>query len=254
MFDIDGNSAIVTGGASGIGLAVAERLAKAGARVVILDVNDASRVAQALDAFAVQADVSDERQLSDAFTRAESLVGKLDIVVNNAGIGIVGNPITDGDADVFRKLFDVNVMGVYFGLKHAPAHMRDGGSIINTASLAGLYHVPGYSEYSASKASVVSLTKSAAIELGPRGIRVNAVCPGTIRTRIQSDSDPEYALCELMTTLGRIGETGDLAGVFHFLAAPESRYLTGQAIVVDGGWSVGISCGTRQKLLDVHRA
>jgi 3alpha(or 20beta)-hydroxysteroid dehydrogenase len=116
--------------------------------------------------------------------------------------------------------------------------MNDSGSIINTASLAAQVKMAGSGAYSATKAAVISMTRMAALELGDRGIRVNAICPGYIDTALGS-GDEGRALSEQFTALGRVGTTKDLAGVFHFLAADESSYITGQALVVDGGWSCG---------------
>lgn len=125
-----------------------------------------------------ECDVSDEQQVADTLARAEKTLGKLDIVINNAGLTHLGGTLGEMGADYFQLMQNVNVNGVFHGIKHAPKHMNDGGSIINTASLAAFMKSAGTAAYNASKAAVVSLTKSAAIELGPRGIRVNAVCPG----------------------------------------------------------------------------
>ncbi len=127
--------------------------------------------------------------------------------------------------------------------------MRDGGSIINTASIAADIGVPGYSQYSASKAAVLSLTRSAAVELAPRGIRVNAVCPGSVFTPMLPQDHPEVPLTTRMCPLGRIGTTDDVVGVYHFLAAGESSYISGQAIAVDGGMLAGVSLGTLEAVM-----
>ena len=240
MFSVEEKAIFVTGGASGIGLAVGRRLASAGARVVLADLQDASVQAAEIGARYVELDVTAEAQVERALDEAEAAVGPLDAVLNNAGIGDLA-PFAEMDSAMLRKVLAVNVEGVAYGLKHAPAHMRDGGAIVNTASLAGVMGISGYAAYSASKAAVMSLTRTAAVELGARGIRVNAICPGTIETPIQPDDDPEYELSRICTQLGRFGQLDDVTGVFHFLVADESRFMTGQALIVDGGWSAGAS-------------
>ncbi len=158
--------------------------------------------------------------------------------MNNAGIGDVGSTLEETSQEILERITRINQWGVFYGLKHAPGMMNDGGSIINTASLAAIIKMAGSGAYSATKAAVVSMTKMAALELGHRGIRVNAVCPGYIDTALGS-GDEGKTISEQFTALGRVGTPKDLSGVFHFLAAEESAYMTGQALVVDGGWSCG---------------
>ena len=152
-----------------------------------------------------------------------------------------GPTIQEHGAEELDHIIGINLKGVYFGLTHAPRHMRDGGSIINTSSAAALLGLYGYSQYAMTKAAVISLTKTAAIELSARGIRVNAVCPGSVRTAMLPDGHPEIAVVEVLAPLGRIAETDELVGIYHFLASEESRYMTGQAIVIDGGVTAGPS-------------
>lgn len=241
MFSLDGKSAFITGGCSGIGLAIAKRFLKAGAKVVIADLQDIDDVASDIGALFIKCDVSKEADVSSVLSAAEKAVGKLDVVINNAGIGMVGPLIEDESSDTLRKLFEVNVYGVYYGLKYAPRHMNDGGSIINTASMAAFINWPGFSQYGATKATVVHLTKSAAIELGPRGIRVNSVCPTVIKTPILNEDESGLRLSSIMAPIGRSGTLDDLTGVYHFLAADESAYITSSSFKVDGGWSAGMS-------------
>ena len=245
MFCLEGKSAFVTGAAGGIGRAVAERFVQAGAKVVITDIVDSHVVADEIGASFIQVDVGLEESVVSGLEQAEQLLGPLDIVVNNAGIGDVGHTLAETSQELMERTTRINQWGVFYGLKHAPGLMNDGGSIINTSSLASILKMAGSGAYSATKAAVVSLTKMAALELGQRGIRVNAVCPGYIATALGS-GDEGKTLCEQFTALGRVGTTQDLAGVFHFLAADESSYLTGQALLVDGGWS----CGPSPQLLE----
>ena len=245
LFSLVGKNAFVTGAAGGIGRAVAERFVQAGAKVVITDIVDSRAVAGEIGAEFIQVDVGSEESVVVGLKQAIEMLGGLDIVVNNAGVGDVGNLLADTTQKLMERTTRINQWGVFYGLKHAPKFMSDGGSIINTASLAAIIKMAGSGAYSATKAAVVSLTKMAALELGQRGIRVNAVCPGYIATALGS-GDEGKTLCEQFTAIGRVGTTQDLAGVFHFLAADESSYITGQALVVDGGWS----CGPSPQLLE----
>ena len=245
LFSLEGKNAFVTGAAGGIGRAVAERFVQAGAKVVITDIVDSRAVAEEIGAEFIQVDVGSEESVVAGLQQAVEMLGRLDIVVNNAGVGDVGSLLAETTQELMERTTRINQWGVFFGLKHAPELMNDGGSIINTASLAAVIKMAGSGAYSATKAAVVSLSKMAALELGQRGIRVNAVCPGYIATALGSGEEGR-TLCEQFTALGRVGTTQDLAGVFHFLAADESSYLTGQALVVDGGWS----CGPSPQLLE----
>ena len=245
MFSLTGKTAFVTGGASGIGLAVAKVLAASGARVVIADLSDGAAAAAEFGGEYVGIDVSSESSVREALEAAVSRVGKLDVVVNNAGVGDIGPVITETEQGLIDKVTRVNHFGVMYGLKHAPQFMNDGGSIINTSSMASFINMPGSAVYSAGKRAVNSLTEMAALELGERGIRVNAVCPGYIDTAMGSGEEGR-ALCEAFTALGRAGTTDDVAGVFLFLASDASRYVSGESLRVDGGWH----CGPTPRLLE----
>ena len=251
--DLTGKNAYVTGGAGGLGWATAKRFMDHGARVVITDIRHTEALAQLPEAIFFDCDVSNEQQVAETLAKAEEALGKLDIVVNNAGLTHLGGTIEEMGSDYFEQIQHVNVNGVLYGLKHAPKHMNDGGSIINTASLAAFFKFFGTAAYDASKAAVVSLTKSAAIELGPRGIRVNAVCPGhTMVDRPGLTEEvlvPVRQICRVATALGRHAEADEQAAVFHFLAADESRYITGQALIVDGGFSLGHTPALEAKML-----
>jgi NAD(P)-dependent dehydrogenase (short-subunit alcohol dehydrogenase family) len=141
--------------------------------------------------------------------------------------------------------------GVLYGIKHAVKHMRRGSSIVNVASIAARMGLPGYSAYVASKWAVIGLSRSAAIELGPQGIRVNCLCPGTIDTPLnqQAGADAELELVKALTPCGRIGQPEEMAGVIHFLASDDSSYVTGTEFIADGGWTAGLSIATAEKLL-----
>ena len=244
MFSLKNKTAFITGGASGIGLAVARRYLAAGARVVIADLHDGTDIAAEIGAIYLSVDVSDSRQVAQALASAEEAVGKLDIIVNNAGItGADSVTFEQLDDSLALKTFEINTYGVMYGLKHGPKHMNDGGAIINTGSQAVYTGMPGSGPYSASKAAVVSMTKMAALELGHRGIWVNAVNPTFTQTPMleSDDVDDFIEFAGSMIPFGRIGTPEDLVGLYHFLAAAESAYITGQSIVVDGGWTAGIT-------------
>jgi len=248
MFSLKGKNAFVTGAAGGIGLAVATRFAAAGANVVISDIADGTEAARAIGARFVRVDVGDEASVGAGLDEAVSALGPLDILVNNAGVGDVGESIADTQTATLEKIARINQWGVLYGMKHGPRRMNDAGSIINTASLAAFVHLPGSVAYSAAKAAVVSMTKMAALELGNRGIRVNAVAPGYVATALGSGDEGE-ALMQSFSPLGRVATPEDIAGVFHFLAANESAFITGQTIKVDGGWSCGPTPALLEKVL-----
>lgn len=247
MFSLDGKNAFVTGATSGIGKAIAEAFIAHGARVVVADIADGTEVAKSMGAGFVLVDVSSEENVASALQQSvESLGGNLDIVVLNAGIGDVGPTFEETDQALIDKVTKINHYGVLYGLKHAPKHMNDGGSIISTSSMAAFINVPGAGVYSAGKRAVVSMTEMAALELGSRGIRVNTVCPGYTATALGSGEEGEK-LCKAFTALGRVATVDDMAGVYVFLASPASAYMTGQALKVDGGWH----CGPTTRLLEM---
>jgi NAD(P)-dependent dehydrogenase (short-subunit alcohol dehydrogenase family) len=241
MLSLEGKTAFITGGAGGIGAAIAADFVNAGAMVVIADLDPhGEAVAAEIGAAGfVQLDVTDDREVEHAFDQAVAIVGKLDIVVNNAGIGLDLPPLDESDPDLERKVLDVNLRGVMYGLMFAPARMNDGGSIINAASVAGDgFTRAGSASYSASKAGVVYLTRTSAIELGPRNIRVNAVSPAGIKGTGMS---PNPTVIEALTVLGREGSVDEVVPVYRFLAADESSFVTGSTIKVDGGMTAGAS-------------
>jgi len=164
--------------------------------------------------------------------------GKLDVLVLNAGIGQPPGPLAKLDSGAAAAVVQTNLLGTFYGLKHAPAHMNDGGSVVLTSSISAVSGTPFEGLYGATKAAVSALARSAAVDLGPRGIRVNAVQPGPTWTAL--NPMPER-WSEVMAPLGRKGTVEDLVGTYLFLASDASRYLTGQAITVDGGTTLGMS-------------
>ena len=238
FFSLSGKVAVVTGGASGIGQAIVGRFSKAGATVVVLD---RKRSESADTHHFVEVDVSDEEALSSSLEDVLSEFGSLDILVNNAGIQPLGVGFADVTPALLSKTFSVNVEGVAYGIKHAGRLMQAGGRVINTSSFVGLLGVPLGAAYATSKAAVVHLTKLGALELASKNITVNCVCPGTILTQAVTNipDNPEIPFVESRTPLGRLGEVGEIAAAFHFLASPDASYITGSILSVDGGISAG---------------
>jgi 3alpha(or 20beta)-hydroxysteroid dehydrogenase len=242
MFSLDGKAIFITGAARGIGAAVARRLASAGARVVIADIAECPADLRAIAARCLLCDVRSEAEVARALTTAaDTLGGELHGIVNNAGVGPGSGALEASDSQILDRALAVNLYGTYYGLKHGPRHMRAGGSIINTASLASRIAVPGLSQYSASKAAVVQLSRAAAVELGPRRIRVNVVNPSVVRTDMLTGDEPTIRLSAVAAPLGRLCKVEDLPGLYHFLLSDESSFISAQVIAVDGGWTAGIS-------------
>ncbi len=246
---LDGKVAVITGGASGMGLATARRFLKEGARVVIADLNSETGEA-ALDGLKrdghgagarfIRVDVAAEDDIAAMVALATRDFGRLDILFNNAGVGGAFGALTDIHVDDWDYTFAVLVRGVFLGLKHGARQMLaqgEGGSIINTASIAGLSGGAGPLAYSAAKAAVVNLTKAAAIELAPQRIRVNAICPGPILTPLMHGGRPERVTEQMSSHIPwpEIGQPDDIAGAALFFASDDANFVTGDAMVVDGG-------------------
>ena len=255
FFDLKGKVAFITGGAKGIGRAVTTRFLKAGARVAIMDLQGEDSILPGTEDFrenhiSFKGDVTSIQDWERALQIVKDNWGLVDIIVNNAGISNLTGTVEEGDPEQWRKTFEVNVFGVMKGLKTSPAFMKDGGTIINTSSQSAKTKMMGLEPYSASKEAVISLTRSAAIELSGRNIRVNAICPTNTRTPMMMESaDADYSeqMTRVFCPMGRVAETGDLEGVYHFLASAEAGFINGQAIYVDGGWTAGISLQAMEK-------
>jgi NAD(P)-dependent dehydrogenase (short-subunit alcohol dehydrogenase family) len=241
---LDGQRAVVTGGASGIGRASARRMAEEGAAVAVVDLNGeaAREVADEIDGTAHVADVTDPEGLRAAVEAAAGAMGGITIMFNNAGIGGL-SPLHEWTLEEWNRLLAVNLTGVYLGFRAAVPHIRasGGGSIVSTASISGTRPAAGEAPYSAAKAGVAAITASAALEYGPQ-IRVNSVSPGMILTAL---TEPlvqflphERERFDRVTPLGRIGQPDDVADVVVFLCSHLARFITGQNIVVDGGMTL----------------
>ena len=253
MGRLENKVAIVTGGASGMGRATVQRFLAEGARVVVADLNEENGVdlldelargGQADRADFVRTDVAVEADVRRMVERAVERFGGLDVLFNNAGLGGAFGPITEIEVEHWDYTFAVLVRGVFLGIKHGARAMIEagrGGSIINTASVAGLCGGAGPQAYSAAKAAVVNLSETTAVELGPHRIRVNSICPGGILTPLMHQGDPERATRTMLEIqpYPRAGEGRDIAGAALFLASDDAEFVTGESITVDGGLMAG---------------
>jgi NAD(P)-dependent dehydrogenase (short-subunit alcohol dehydrogenase family) len=236
---LDAKTAFVAGGTAGIGLAVAQSYVASGARVVIGGRRqEGEEIAGGAECGFVTVDVADEESVMAALDAVEEQVGKLDVLVLNAGIAQPPGPISALSSDAARRVVDTNLLGAFWGLKYGPHHMNDGGSIILTSSISAVMGTPFEALYGATKAAASSLARSAAIDLGARGIRVNAVQPGPTWTDMNPMPEQMFAI---MAPTGRKSRVEDITGLFDFLASDSSRQVTGQAISVDGGVTAGIT-------------
>ena len=249
---LDGKIAVVTGAAGVIGRATTELLAERGARIVAVDrkreeLEDAIKgLPASAEPLAVTADVSDEDEVADYVRATVDRFGTIDVFYNNAGVEGEVRPITQYPLETFRRVLDVNVVGVFLGMKHVlPVMLKQNkGSIINTASIAGLIGSPHIAVYSASKHAVIGLTRSAAWECTGTGVRVNCVCPGMIDSRMLSAilegrntgnaPMPQQKIVERIPAR-RLGQASEVASVVAFLASDEASYVSGSAYTVDGG-------------------
>ena len=233
--------AIVTGAASGFGEGIARRYAEEGARVVVADLNDQTggRIADEIGGAYVHADVSDRDDVRAMVRTAVDRYGRLDTMVNNAGVTHVNRPMLEVGEEEFDRIFEVNVKAIYLAAIEVVPLMREqgGGCIVNTASTAGLRPRPGLTWYNASKGAVITMTKSMAAELGPDNIRVNALCPVAGDTPLLPSflgANTREAF-EATVPLGRLSTSEDVAKAALWLASEEASFITGVALEVDGG-------------------
>jgi 2-dehydro-3-deoxy-L-rhamnonate dehydrogenase (NAD+) len=238
--DLNGRNAVVTGGASGLGFAIAERLALSGANVVIWDINDAAAdvAGKKLGGFAIAADVSDRSSVMRAVGKTLEIVSTIDVLVNNAGITGPNVKLWEYPAEDWNRVFMVNVDGTFHCCRAVVPHMRERnyGRIVNIASIAGKDGNPNASAYSASKAAVIALTKSLGKELADTAIRVNCVTPAAVRTPLfaqMTQAHIDYMLSKI--PLGRFGEPQEIAGLVTWLASEECSFSTGAVFDLSGG-------------------
>jgi 3-oxoacyl-[acyl-carrier protein] reductase len=247
MGKLAGKTAVVTGASKGIGAGIAKAFAKEGANVVVnyaRGKQDAERVAAEIEkaggkAVTVQADVSKQADVDRLFEVARKTFGTIDVLVNNAGVYEFA-PIDQVTEASYRRMFDLNVLGTMLSTQAAVKSMNgDGGSIINVSSVVALTPVPAASVYSATKGAVDVITRTLALELGPRHIRVNSLSPGLVETegtRAAGTSDGDFkSVAVARTPLGRVGQPDDIAKVAVFLASDDSGWITGEVLPVGGG-------------------
>ena len=249
-YDFHGRVAVVTGAGSGMGLATAQAFAESGAAVVLADSNEqplrtaaaelTSAGHQALD---VGCDVSDEEQVAALVERTVDTFGRLDFAFNNAGIQAPPTDAADEPAETFDRVNAVNLRGVWACMKHELRPMREQGSgaIVNCSSLGGLVGLPGRAAYNAAKHGVLGLTKSAALEYAPRGVRINAICPGTIETPMVADmlAKGELDMDEAIANqpIARLGQASEIAAAVLWLCSPGASFVIGVALPIDGGYT-----------------
>ncbi|MEV7797108.1 glucose 1-dehydrogenase [Streptomyces sp. NPDC087512] len=249
-YDFIGKVAFITGASSGMGLATARAFATAGAAVALADINEDAvnaAVKQLSDdghqALALVCDVTDEQQVAAAVDRTVATFGRFDMAYNNAGIMPPPTDAADESADQFDRVQNINLRGIWAAMKHELRHMRDQGSgaIVNCSSLGGLVGNPGRAAYHATKHGVIGLTKSAALEYGSRGVRINAVCPGTISTPMVDSmvegGELDRSQAEGGQAIDRLGTADEIAQAVLWLCSDGSSYVTGIALPVDGGYT-----------------
>ncbi|CCK29397.1 3-oxoacyl-[acyl-carrier-protein] reductase [Streptomyces davaonensis JCM 4913] len=254
MGKLDGRVVIVTGAARGQGEQEARLFREEGAEVVVADVLDepGEALAKEIGARYVHLDVGEEGAWRAVVGAAKDAYGRIDGLVNNAGI-LRFNSLVDTPLDEFMRIVRVNQVGCFLGIRTVAPELEDGGTIVNTASYTGLTGMAAVGAYAASKHAIVGLTRVAALELAPRGIRVNAMCPGAIDTAMSNPAQLDPAadaeetaraldgLYRKLVPLGRIGRPEEVARLALFLTSQDSSYITGQPFVIDGGWLAGVS-------------
>jgi NAD(P)-dependent dehydrogenase (short-subunit alcohol dehydrogenase family) len=241
MMNLQNKSVIVTGAASGIGLATAKRFAREGARVVIADLNDANaqaaanevKAAGAAEAFGFACDVSNESQVEATVRATLDRFGSVDVIVNNAGL-MIFRPLPEVTADDWRRILGVDLIGAFFFIRQAFLHMPNGGAIVNVSSVHAVETTPLVAPYATAKAALLSLTRSAAIEGAPKKIRVNAVLPGAIDTPMLWENPNVKSGAEKIDP-SVVGKPDDVADVIVFLASDEARFVQGANVRIDGG-------------------
>jgi len=238
MTRLQGKVALITGGASGLGLEITRRFQEAGAQVMVMDLRFQDKVPGAR---MFTGDVSQKEDMEEAFSHILEWAGKVDILVSNAAIQPHGITLEDTTPELLDRVFRINSHALFYGLQMAKQDLSEGGSVIHTGSFVGSTGVPNCPSYAASKASVDHLTRIGAIELASRKIRVNCVAPGLVLTPAVTKipDNPEIPFMAERTPLGRAADPEDITPLYEFLASDDSRFITGAVIPVDGGVSAG---------------
>jgi len=239
---LENKVAVVTGAASGIGLAIANLFSAEGAKVIYSDLNEGELKLDGVNSIFVKCDVANSKEVDSLVKTAIDKFGRLDIMVNNAGIASSGGIMEVSD-ESWAKTMGINLFGVMYGARAAAKAMKEKnikGAIINMSSILGTVGMPGAISYCATKGGVVQLTHAGALDLAPSGIRMNAIAPGFIETNMTKDIllDPKFkAMVEMNTPLGYAGEPKDIAQAALYLASDDAKYVTGVILHVDGGWT-----------------
>ena len=248
-YDFSGKSVLLIGGTTGIGRATAVAFAKAGANLFVAGIGAAHgaslkqeiKALKRVDFEFLEVDVRNSDAMADLHTKAFDRFGRIDVAFNNAGVSGKTAPVQDLDEADFDQLIDVNLKGIFFGLKHQVPHMiaRGGGAIVNTSSLFGVMGFATTAVYCASKWGVIGLTNSVALEVARKNIRVNAIAPGSVMTPLLTDMfGSEQAAKDTvlpMIPMGRISDPSEIAQLVLFLSSDAASFITGQAVVIDGG-------------------
>ena len=237
--------AIITGASKGIGAKISKQLSRLGISIIInyrSNAKEAEEVVKSIifegnNAVAIQADISKLDELEKLFKETIEIYGRVDILINNAGL-MINNSIFDVTEEEFDKQLSVNVKGTFFACQQAMKHMKDNGRIINFSTSVTSAMFPSYSVYAASKGAVEQITRQLAKEFGPRGITINAIAPGPVKTELfmQGKSQQQIDTLRSMNAFGRLGETQDIADVLELLVSDKASWITGQTIKVNGGF------------------
>ncbi|GMB01980.1 SDR family oxidoreductase [Pelosinus sp. IPA-1] len=245
MKNLEGKVAIVTGASRGIGSAIAKQLAALGAKVVVNYSSSPEKAAKVVEeinrseekAIAIQADVSNIKDVEELFLKTINKFGKVDILINNAGV-ILYKMLADVTEEEFDRLFNINVKGTYFACQHAMKFMENNGRIVNfsTSVVGGMF--PTYSVYAATKGAVEQITRQLAKEFGPKKITINAIAPGPVNTELFNIGKTEQQIeaIKQINAFGRLGEPNDIANVIEFLVSDNAQWVTGQTLRVNGGF------------------
>lgn len=241
---LENKVALITGGGGGIGRATALRFSKEGAKVVVADLKeeDAAKTAAIVrenggEAESIRCDMTNPEEVENMVDRTIDAFGKVDIFFNNAGVSSDEKKLPDVSLEEWEQVMDINITGVFLGMKYVIPKMEPGSSIVNTASIAGIKGQKLVSAYSASKSSVIALTKTAATEFGRKNIRVNAIAPGITDTNMVEGwrKTDKWPILSTANALRRIGKPEEIANAVLFLASDESSFITGETLIIDGG-------------------